>query len=104
MTIEITFTINDTKLKIATYVNDSVKNIIDNLETVVKRECELKVFIYDTDSTNFHYYNFEYSKESELVPRKWLLNNILYSITCGESKLTKNRPDIWRPFVVEFNK
>ena len=38
------------------------------------------------NTTNFHTYVFEYLQESKLSPRKWLLNNIIYSITCNETK------------------
>ncbi len=37
-------------------------------------------------TADFHTYVFEYLQGSKLSPKKWLLNNIIYSITCDETK------------------
>ena len=76
------------KFKKITITNKS-ENIIENIneiEQYTKRGCELTVFIFDPDSSNFHQYVFDYLDSSKLLPRKWLLNNILYSLTCDETK------------------
>ena len=63
-----------------------LNHLINKLTKLTIKGCELKVFILDMNTTNFHIYVFEYLQESKLSPRKWLLNNIIYSITCDETK------------------
>jgi hypothetical protein len=85
MSITITIGIKKIAINNQTYpVN--LNGIINELTKLTIKGCELKVFILDMNTTNFHTYVFEYLQESKLSPRKWLLNNIIYSITCNETK------------------
>ncbi len=58
----------------------NLNGIINELTKLTIKGCELKVFILDMTTLDFHTYVFEYLQESKLSPRKWLLNNIIYSI------------------------
>ena len=83
MTINIT--LNKMKITIDNNIT-SIVNIINEFEKEIHYESNLKVFIYDNNTTDFHSYEFEYLSSSKLSPKQWLLNNILYSITCKETK------------------
>lgn len=48
----------------------------------------MTVFLLDTNTGEFHTYVFDYAISSPLKPRKWLLNNILYSFSCPETRET----------------
>lgn len=61
-----------------------LSNYINNLEKNVIKGCELTVIIVDAQTGNFHQYVYEYV--SKLSPKKWLLNNISYLLTCDETK------------------
>jgi hypothetical protein len=78
--MSISITIGNKKIAINNQTHPVELNGIINELTI--KGCELKVFILDMNTTNFHTYVFEYLQESKLLPRKWLLNNIIYSITC----------------------
>ena len=70
-------------------IDNNTLNIIthiDEIEEYLKKEKELTVFLYDDNTTNFHKYEFEYSSNSKLFPRKWILNNILYSLSCDKTR------------------
>ena len=69
---------------------DKLINIIDELVEFVIKGCEMKVSIIDINTGNFHCYIFDYLQNSVLDPKKWLLNNIIYSITCDETKTDMN--------------
>ena len=70
---------------ITTKTINSCMEINEFTELAIKG-CELTIFIFDTNTSNFHTYVFEYLQESELLPKKWLLHNIIYAITCDETK------------------
>ncbi|MCJ7636032.1 MAG: hypothetical protein MUO21_00930, partial [Nitrososphaeraceae archaeon] len=63
-----------------------LNDYINDLEKLIIKGCELTVFLFDVNTTNFHQYEFDYLSNSKLSPRKWLLNNMLYSITCVETR------------------
>lgn len=85
--MSITITIGIKKIAINNQTRPvELNGIINELTKLTIKGCELKVFILDMNTTNFHTYVFEYLQESKLSPRKWLLNNIIYSITCDETK------------------
>jgi hypothetical protein len=58
----------------------NLNGIINELIKLSIKGCELTVFILDRNTTEFNKYVFDYLQESKLSPRKWLLNNIIYSI------------------------
>jgi hypothetical protein len=91
----VTITINEQKI-IITPDNDLITIIINinKLESHTKKGCDMVVFIYDQNTTNFHKYEFDYLQSSQLNPRKWLLNNILYSITCDKTKNNMNKREL----------
>lgn len=90
--MSINITIGIKKIAINNYTHPVVLNsIINELTKLTIKGCELKVFILDMNTTNFHTYVFEYLQESKLLPRKWLLNNILYSITCDKTKTNMDK-------------
>ena len=62
-----------------------LNNLINEFEKNIIKGCELTISIFDKNTTNFHIYIFEYLSDSILLPIKWLLNNILYSITCDKT-------------------
>ena len=59
-----------------------LNGIINELTKLTIKGCELKVFILDMNTTNFHTYVFEYIYILDNIQ----LNNIIYSITCDETK------------------
>ena len=63
-----------------------ILNIIDDIQEYVNYGATLDVFLYDPDTTAFHKYTFDYLTSSKMYPRHWLLNNIMYSLVCGDSK------------------
>ena len=70
-------------------------NLINEFEKYIIRNIDMKVFIYDENTANFHQYEFEYTLNSKLNSKKWLLNNIIYCIQCDKtqqnmSKILKN--------------
>ena len=84
----ITIEIGITKKAITNQTQSVLLNgIIDEFTNLTIKGCELKVFILDMNTTNFHTYAFDYLQESKLSPRKWLLHNIIYSITCDKTKI-----------------
>jgi hypothetical protein len=90
MSINITIT-NKKKITINNQMNrDELINIIEELVKSTMKECEMQVLIIDINTGNFHEYTFDYLQESPLFPKKWLLNNIIYSITCDETKTNIN--------------
>ena len=58
---------------------------IDDLENQTIHGCELIVSIF-VNAMYFHMYEFEYLACSKLTPKKWIINNILWSLTCDETK------------------
>ena len=68
--------------------SDTPEYIYAATETLVKyvnKGCSLIIFVFDNDTTDFHQYEFEYMQDSGMLPKKWLINNILYSITCKDT-------------------
>jgi len=65
---------------------ENIENVINELEEFIIKNCDLIIFILDNSTTNFHKYEFEYNEKSKLFPRKWLLNNILYALTCDKTQ------------------
>jgi hypothetical protein len=96
MSIKISITNTDKTIKMNDYMSKmQCINLINEFEKYIIRNIDMKVFIYDENTTNFHQYEFEYKLNSKLNSKKWLLNNILYSIKCDKtqqnmSKLLKN--------------
>ena len=85
--MSITITIGIKKIAINNQTQSvELKGLINELTKLITKGCELKVFILDMTTSDFHTYVFEYLQESKLSPIKWLLNNIIYSITCNEIK------------------
>jgi len=85
--MSIQLSIRTKSVKINEFIlEDELINIINEFHEYIKRNDELIVFLYDDDSTNFHKYIFEYMPESKLSSKKWLLNNIIYSIQCNETQ------------------
>jgi hypothetical protein len=76
-----TITIGNNKISLnSDMTNNNVNNIINGFENYVIRGCELSVLLVDNDTLDFHKYVFDYLSSSKLGPKKWLLNNIIYSI------------------------
>jgi len=65
---------------------ENINNVINKLEELLIKNCDLIIFILHNSTTNFHKYEFEFTGKSKLFPRKWLLNNILYSLTCDKTQ------------------
>ena len=85
--MSITITIGIKKIAINNQTQSvELKGLINELTKLITKGCELKVFILDMTTLDFHTYLFDYLQKSKLSPRKWLLNNIIYSITCNETK------------------
>jgi len=63
----------------------SLLYLINSLEKNIIKECELSVLLIDDNNGNFHKYSFDYLLSSKLLPKKWLLHNIIYSIVCDET-------------------
>lgn len=83
--MSITITVENNK-KI--FTNDNAEDIItyiDETEKYIKNGFEINIRIFNPDTTDFHIYEFEYKTTSPLTPRKWILNNILYSLCCKET-------------------
>ena len=103
--MSITITIGIKKIAINNQTHPVVLNgIINELTKLTIKGCELKVFILDMTTSDFHTYVFEYLQESKLSPRKWLLNNIIYSLTCNKTKTNMNNlfnkilDSLWREY------
>ena len=85
--MSITITIGIKKIAIHNQIHHvELNGIINELTKLTIKGCELKVFILDMATADFHTYVFEYLQESKLSPRKWLLHNIIYSIICDKTK------------------
>jgi hypothetical protein len=87
--------------------NDTINidNIIDNIQQYTKHGSELTIFLYDPDTTTFHNYVFDYLATSANNPRHWLLNNILYAITCKDSNnFIKLVIPVYNKLAEEYNK
>lgn len=69
-------------------LNNNTKYIPDKIKSINNEimGCELKVNILDMNSGNFHAYIFDYTPESKFSPKEWILINIIYSLTCPETK------------------
>ena len=90
MSISITIGTNKININNQTHYVQ-LSNYINNLEKNVIKGCELTVIIVDAQTGNFHQY------VSKLSPKKWLLNNISYSLTCDETK--KNMDNMFNEIV-----
>lgn len=93
----------------AIIISDNMPNVMDYINTLEPhtfKGSELRISIIDVRTGNFHIYDFEYLRQSKLSPRKWLLNNILYSITCDdtEENFSKSFDNICKLMLVEYNK
>ena len=87
MSIQISIRDINKSVKINEFIlENELINIINSFHEYIKRNYELVVYLYDDDSTNFHQYIFEYMPESKLSSKKWLLNNIIYSIQCNKTQ------------------
>lgn len=77
-------------LKIATFDNNTdyleLNDFFSSIEQYIIDGVELVTFIFDSDTTNYHKYVFQYSNKSKYGPKHWLLHNILYSLQCEETK------------------
>jgi hypothetical protein len=103
--MSITITIGIKKIAINNQTHPvELNGIIDELTKLTIKGCELKVFIVDMTTADFHTYEFDYLQESKLSPRKWLLNNIIYSLTCNKTKTNMNNlfnkilDSLWREY------
>jgi hypothetical protein len=70
------------------YNADSLTQVqanVSKLEAVCKKGCELSVNIVNCKTGKFHIYEFDYLTTSESLPRKWILGNLLYSISCKDT-------------------
>ena len=81
-------------------------SIIEEFQTHIEKNCELKVFIIDENTANFHQYVFEYLPTSKLSSKKWLLNNIIYSIQCDKTQknMSKMFKDLQFMLLLEYRK
>ena len=96
---KINISVDSTTLCIDNHTEDEdLYNSIDELETYVVHGCSLTVYIVDKNTLNYHMYVFDYLPTSKLRPRKWLLNNILYSLVCDDTK--KNMTNIFDNIIV----
>jgi len=93
--MSITITVESTKINIDNNTDSTRLNmLINELEKITKIGIELDVFIIDMKTAEYHKYAFDYLPSSKLSPRQFLLNNILYSITCDETNMTETFNEI----------
>jgi hypothetical protein len=66
---------------------ESILASLDNMARKISDGTSLEVYLYNKDTTDFHLYEFEYEYNITKFkdPRKWLLNNMLYSLFCRET-------------------
>ena len=85
----ISITIDNQKILLLNNFSNNINqymNIIDN-SIKNKNNVELSLLLIDIESSNFHKYEFKYSLENiNINIKKWILNNIMYSINCDETK------------------
>jgi hypothetical protein len=85
----ISITIDNQKILLLDNFSNNINqymNIIDN-SIKNKNNVELSILLIDIESSNFHNYEFEYSLGSiNMNIKKWVLNNIIYSINCDKTK------------------
>ena len=87
MSIQIVIKDINKSVKINEFISQTeLLNIINEFHEYIKRNYELVVFLYNDDNTDFHQYVFEYMSKSKLSSKKWLLNNIIYSIQCNKTQ------------------
>ena len=74
--------------------NKVIENALCELEKHTSVGCQLLICIIDPDTTNFHFYEFMYERRSPFAPQKWILNNVLWSLTNEETR--KNMDGMFR--------
>jgi hypothetical protein len=85
-------------------IHNHTQNILSHiykLESQTKKGCELIIFICDSESVNFHRYEFDYLSSSKLSPKKWLLNNVLYSVSCDKTRA--DMKDLFNDILIELS-
>jgi hypothetical protein len=98
--MSISVTIGTKTIMIFNHTQNVVSHIY-KLKDEVTKGCELIIFICDSDTTNFHKYEFDYLPSSKLSPKKWLLNNILFSLTNEKTK--ELMKDLFNDVLIELN-
>lgn len=97
---------NESSKAIIVNSDSNIIERINELEPYVTEGSCLKICIINTTNNDQYTYEFEYFSGSKLSPKKWLLENILYFITCEEmEEINKNSFDnIIRLMFEEYNK
>jgi len=98
--MSISITIN-TQIIIIHNNTENVLSHIYKLESQTIKGCELIIFICDSESANFHKYEFDYLPSSRLSPKKWLLNSVLYSLNNDKTKA--NIRELFNDILIELN-
>ena len=71
----------------------NLATIFRDMSNYTLKKCELKIFILNTNTMDFHNYVFEYDGLKK--PLNFLLNNIMYSLVCDDTdKNTQNMFDL----------
>ena len=72
------------------FYNDSdineLKQFINNSINLIKYNTELKVKIFNNQTSDSHQYQYIFFDNYDLKPKKWLLNNILNSFYCEDTE------------------
>ena len=98
--MSISITIN-TQIIIIHNHTENVLSHIYKLKDEIKEGSELIIFICDSESANFHKYEFDYLPSSRLSPKKWLLNSVLYSLNNDKTKA--NIRELFNDILIELN-
>ena len=98
--MSISITIN-TQIIIIHNHTENVLSHIYKLKDEIKEGSELIIFICDSESANFHKYEFDYLPSYKLSPKKWLLNSVLYSLNNDKTKA--NIRKLFNDILIELN-
>ena len=79
----------------------NVLSCIYKLKDEIKEGSELIIFICDPETSNFHKYEFDYSLNLKLSPKKWLLNSLLYSLNSDKTRI--DMKDLFNDILIELN-
>jgi hypothetical protein len=83
----ISIKINNSKIELNNIMTkNKVINIINIFEKNIIIGCDMIIFLFNINTADFDSYTFEYLKSSKNDKKKWLINNLLYSITCDETR------------------
>lgn len=90
----------DSILSLESFIKSASNN------TPVSYSSEMIVLLANIHSMYISKYVFEYTQESLLDPRSWIVNNILYCLNCHETK--KRCPNAYcrveKIFIAEYQK